>query len=334
MGKADKVDHEVEGGKETAPNAGEVAVIGSEGSPGASKELRLFAWFAGALVLAYGWHFVALVNHALGESIHSHLVLIPVVSAYLIHSDRARLPGTFHGSPTSVWGWVLAIIGLGSLSIALLFGRDGGWSHNDFLALTTFSFLCLLVGGGFFFLGKELMKAVAFPAAFLIFMMPLPDAALYWFEVWLMRASAESTEFFFWLFGTTYFRDGQVFQLPGITLRVAQECSGIRSSYVLVITSLLASYMLLKSSWRRAVLVAVIIPLGILRNGFRILVIGLLCIHKGPHWVDSDLHHRGGPIFFALSLIPLFLLLWVLRRGEREEKDGAAEEDEGGEHGI
>jgi hypothetical protein len=36
--------------------------------------------------------------------------------------------------------------------------------------------------------------------------------------------------------------------------------------------------------------------------------------------IDSDLHHKGGPIFFALSLIPLFLLLWWFRRMEAEDK--------------
>jgi exosortase/archaeosortase family protein len=65
------------------------------------------------------------------------------------------------------------------------------------------------------------------------------------------------------------------------------------------------------------VLVAFVIPLGILRNGFRILVIGLLCVRVGPHMIDSDIHRRGGPLFFALSLVPLFLLLWWLRRQEQ-----------------
>jgi exosortase/archaeosortase family protein len=105
-----------------------------------------------------------------------------------------------------------------------------------------------------------------------------------------------------------------VFVLPGIVLEVAQECSGIRSSWVLLITSLLASQMFLKSPWRRAVLVLFVIPLGIVRNGFRILVIGLLCVHIGPHMIDSVIHHRGGPLFFVLSLGPMFLLLWWLRR--------------------
>jgi hypothetical protein len=63
--------------------------------------------------------------------------------------------------------------------------------------------------------------------------------------------------------------------------------------------------------------VAFVIPLGILRNGFRVFVIGMLCVHVGPRMIDSVIHHRGGPLFFALSLVPLFLLLWWLRRGER-----------------
>src|SRR5207248_3053094 len=129
-------------------------------------------------------------------------------------------------------------------------------------------------------------------------------------------ASAEAANFFFHLSGTPVLRDGTIFQLPGMVIEVAQECSGIRSSLVLFITGILASHLLLTSPWRRAVLVAVVIPLGILRNGFRILVISLLCVHVGPHMIHHPIHHRGGPVFFALSLIPLFLLLWWLRRGD------------------
>ncbi len=82
-------------------------------------------------------------------------------------------------------------------------------------------------------------------------------------------------------------------------------------------TGLLTSHLFLRTRWRRIVLVAFVIPLGVLRNGFRILVIGLLCVHVGPYMIDSPIHHQGGPLFFALSLFPLFLLLWWLRRQER-----------------
>ena len=65
-----------------------------------------------------------------------------------------------------------------------------------------------------------------------------------------------------------------------------------------------------------AVLALAVIPLGIVRNGLRIFTLGQLCIHVSPAMINSDLHRRGGPLFFAISLTPLFFLLLFLRRLE------------------
>ena len=160
------------------------------------------------------------------------------------------------------------------------------------------------------------MSAIAFPMGFLIFLTPLPDQAVDWMESGSKLASAEVASWFFVLSGTPAFREGTFFQLPGIVIQVAQECSGIKSSWVLFITSLVAGYLFLTKPWSRALLVGAVIPLGVLRNGFRIMVIGLLCVHVGPDMINSPLHRRGGPIFFVLSLVPLALILWLLRRRE------------------
>jgi len=41
-------------------------------------------------------------------------------------------------------------------------------------------------------------------------------------------------------------------------------------------------------------------------------------VHVSPDMIDSFIHHHGGPIFFTLSLIPFFLLLFLLVRSERK----------------
>ncbi len=179
------------------------------------------------------------------------------------------------------------------------------------------AYVCVVTAGGFLFLGSRWMAAAAFPVGFLIFLVPLPDAAVNWLETASVLASADVSALFFDMTGTPLLRDGTVFALPTIVIQVAQECSGIRSSWILLVTSLLASHLFLKSTWRRILLVTVVIPLAIVRNAFRILVIGLLCVHVGPHMIDSIIHHRGGPLFFGLSLVPLFLLLSWLRRQEQ-----------------
>ena len=175
--------------------------------------------------------------------------------------------------------------------------------------------MSLLAAGGFLFRGSKWMAAAAFPFAFLVFMVPLPDGAVNWLESASASASADAAALYFAVAGTSLVRNGPVFELPGFVMEVAKECSGIRSSWVLFITSVLAAHLFLESPWRRLVLVAFVIPLGILRNGFRVFVIGQLCVHVGPHMIDSVIHRQGGPLFFALSLVPLFLLLWWLRRG-------------------
>jgi exosortase C (VPDSG-CTERM-specific) len=254
-----------------------------------------------------------LVLYAAGSDLHSHILLVPLVAGYLLYTQRTSMPAP--GRRSIAGAALLSAIALAALAAA--FAWSGSLSLNDHLALMALAFVSFVAAGGFLFLGPGWMAAAAFPLAFLIFMIPLADAAVAWLERASALASAEAAALYFAIAGTTLVRHGTTFELPGIVLEVAQECSGIRSSWVLVITSILASHLFLKSPWRRIVLVAFVIPLGILRNGFRVFVIGLLCVHVGPHMVDSVIHRQGGPFFFALSLIPLFILLWWLRRGER-----------------
>jgi exosortase C (VPDSG-CTERM-specific) len=251
--------------------------------------------------------------YAAQNDLHSHILLVPLIAGYLLYIHRGWPSSAYR---SSIAGTVTAA-GIGISSLAAAIEWRATTSINDGLALMALAFVSFVAAGGFLFLGSKWMAAAAFPVAFLIFMVPLPDAAVDWLEKASMLASSEAAALYFNVAGTPLVRHGTVFELPGIVLQVAQECSGIRSSWVLFITGLLASHVFLRTAWRRFVLVAFVIPLGILRNGFRILVIGLLCVNIGPYMIDSTVHHQGGPLFFALSLLPLSLLLWWLRRQEQ-----------------
>ena len=188
--------------------------------------------------------------------------------------------------------------------------------------------ICLFcITGVFLFLGAKWARSAMFPLFFLAFMIPLPEIAVDTLEEASKQASAEVASWLFLITGTPFLRSQTMFQLPGITIAVAKECSGIRSTLVLIITSLLAANMFLRATWRRALLMAAVIPLGLLRNAARILVISLLCVHIGPHMIHSVIHRRGGPVFFALSLIPLFAMLWLLRRQEIKQQYRLGDQD-------
>ncbi len=198
------------------------------------------------------------------------------------------------------------------------------FSVDDRLATLTASYVLLLVAATGGLLGGNFLRAVAFPASLLVFMFPMPTVVVAAVETFLQHGSAEVAYWFFVGTGTTIFRQGLIFELPGITLQVAPECSGIHSSLALFITSLVAGYFFLRSRWSRTLLTVAVVPLALLRNGFRILTIGLLCVHVSPDMIHSFIHRQGGPIFFGLSLLPFGLLLVYLRRRETRPGDRAA----------
>jgi exosortase C (VPDSG-CTERM-specific) len=290
----------------------------SEASPPGQKQRWRF-WsgmcFAIVLLAVFARPLLMLISYVAGSELHSYVLLVPFVSAYLLYLRRDQLPKKH--STDLLLTLVLLTAGLGlfaythSLEVAAR-----APAINTRIVLLTLSFLCCLAAGGFFFFGRGWMRSAAFPLAYLIFMVPMPDAMADALEAASKYASAEVANLLFYLSGTPFLRAGLIFQLPNITIEVAQECSGIRSSWVLFITSILAANLFLKTRWRRLALVVFVIPLAILRNGFRILVIGLLCVNVGPQMIHSLIHRRGGPLFFALSLIPLFLVLWWLRNGD------------------
>ena len=293
-----------------------------EGSPESATPPQRQKWrfwgatcFAVVLLLVYAQPLLRLISYVARSHLHSYILLIPFVSAYLLYLRRDELPKKYGTDLPFAMATLTAGVGL----LAFTQWLDSGGrvlANGDRIVLFTVSFLCCFAAGGFFFLGRDWMRAAAFPLGYLVFLVPMPDAMANALEIASKSAAADVANVLFHVSGTPFLRAGPIFQLPNITIEVAQECSGIRSSWVLFITSILAANLFLKTPWRRLALVAFVIPLGILRNGFRILVIALLCVNIGPQMIHSLIHRRGGPLFFTLSLVPFLLVLWWLRRGD------------------
>jgi exosortase C (VPDSG-CTERM-specific) len=305
------------------PAAGEILArpqtsnVSPSRSSNPRKKWRVWAGacFAIVLLAAFAQPLLELVNYAAGSELFSYILLVPFVSGYLLYLRRDQLPKKHEVDLPMAIGFLVIGLSIFAVTFRLDFAGQAP-AGNGRVVLLSLSFLCCLAGGGFLFLGRSWMRAAAFPLAYLIFMVPMPDAMTNALETASKYASAEMTNLFFYVSGTPFVRAGVVFQLPNITIEVAQECSGIRSSWVLFMTSIVAANLFLQTSWRRFALVAFVIPLGIVRNGFRVWVIGTLCIHFGPQMIHSPIHRKGGPLFFVLSLVPLFLFLFWLRRGD------------------
>jgi len=120
--------------------------------------------------------------------------------------------------------------------------------------------------------------------------------------------------------------------IPDLTLEVAPECSSIRSSLILLVTTMVVAQLLLRSTWRKAAVVAAAIPLSVAKNGLRIFVIGMLATRVDPGFLTGRLHRQGGVIFLLIALAVIFLVIWILRRGEEDRPANKVAPAKQGDH--
>jgi len=266
------------------------------------------------LVACFSFPLYQLLRLALSDDLYSAIPLIPFLGLYLVWLKRNDLPHSFVPAAKPAAAFFAA--GLVTTAMNWIAPRGSLGVIENYLALNVLALLLFFVAICFSFLGKLFVRAVTFPLALLVFTIPFPGPLRHALESFLQHGSAMFAGMFFDLSGTPVFRDGLTFHLPGCIIQVAPECSGIHSTLVLAITSLIGSWLFLQSPWKRTVLVLAVIPLALARNGFRIFVIGRLCVAYGPQMLSSPIHHHGGPLFFVLSLVPLFLLLIFLRKTE------------------
>ncbi len=92
------------------------------------------------------------------------------------------------------------------------------------------------------------------------------------------------------LFGVAAMRSGNVINLGMTSVGVEEACSGVRSLVSCLLAGLVLSALLLRSPWRRALLVGLAPPLALAANFARSLVLTLLArggVDLGGFWHDA-----------------------------------------------
>jgi exosortase/archaeosortase family protein len=60
------------------------------------------------------------------------------------------------------------------------------------------------------------------------------------------------------------------------------------------------------------------------KNGLRIFTLAMLGTRVDRGYLTGRLHHQGGIVFFAFSLLLIFAALWLLERSERRSSERPA----------
>jgi len=252
-----------------------------------------------------------LLHYALNNANASHILLVPLIVAWLLYQDRTEIAG--HTSFDLPAALALAVP-------ALLLTVTSLWvfsSRADTkLSLLIASLVLFLIVGFVGIFGRAASKGVWFSLALLGFAIPLPESLLNRIIHILQLGSAAVAEQIFDWSGVPVLREDFVFHLPGLSIEVARECSGIRSSIALIILALLVAHFSFSRLWKKAAFVFAGLLMMVIKNGIRIATLTILAKYVDPSFLYGRLHHEGGVVFFLIGLgllIPVYLLL---KRGE------------------
>jgi exosortase D (VPLPA-CTERM-specific) len=243
----------------------------------------------------------------LGNPEYSHCLLIPPVAAFLIWQQKDRLERIpFDGSG---WGVVLVLLGGGLLVLGQL---------ATIYTLVQYAYIVTLYGLVLSFTGTRAFRVLAVPMLILAFMIPLPQFVLYNLSAKLQLLSSALGVWFMRLFGVSVFVEGNVIDLGGYKLQVAEACDGLRYLFPLMTLGFLMAYFYKGAWWKRALLFLSSVPITILMNSWRIGTIGLMVEHWGIGMAEGFLHEFQGWMVFMLSAALLLGEMVLLNRVGRE----------------
>jgi len=261
------------------------------------------AWWLQLAVLAALslWLYSSTLFHLVGQWYHdpdfSHGFFVPLFSAYVVWLKRGRLARipmrpSWSGLPLLVLG--LGVFALGQLGAELFLARS--------------SMLLVLAGLIVLFLGWTYFRALLFPLAFLILMVPIPAIIFNQITFPLQLLDSYLAAMVLPWFGVPVYRAGNVINLPGIQLNVAEACSGIRSLLSLTTMSIIYGYFMDRRTAVRILLFVASIPIAVAANSLRIIGTGLLVQYWSPKAAEGYFHSWWGLFIFVIALIMLYLL--------------------------
>jgi exosortase len=230
--------------------------------------------------------------------------LVPASSVALLCTRRARIGDALRSAEPPPWGpaWVLAAALVESVGVLGGVATLAGVGLPLMFAATAYA-----LGG------ERLLRALALPIAFLVFMVPPPgfllDGALLALKALVIQSAVALLQWG----GASIAAQGNRLFVPGHELFVANACSGLRSIVTLLPLAVVVATFGTRGVWRRAAVVASVVPLAVAGNIARVVATVLLVSHWGDAFAQGALHDGFGFATFALGACALVAVARVLR---------------------
>lgn len=231
---------------------------------------------------------------------YSHGFLVVPVAVAFLYFRRDRYPGISAS---------YLPLGLGLMGTGLLVRYLAARFYLPFA--DGYSILIWLAGAVEILGGRRLLLWALPSIGFLFFMIPLPYGIETAMSAPLQRIATKITCFALQILGQPAFAEGNVILIGDLRLEVAQACSGLR--LFMTIVALAYAYIVLTRVpwWEKLVLLVSIVPIAILSNAARIVMVGMIDIYTNFPHADVD-DFVGKFLMIPLAAALFGAVLWYL----------------------
>jgi exosortase B len=256
------------------------------------------ALLAGSFLAAYTPTIRSLIDGPWQTEQEGHGPLIIAASAWLVWQSRQKLK-TAVVAPAPVVGWSMLLFGLFTMFLARTQGV---------LTFEALSVLPVIVGCVLLLAGWPVLRILAFPIGFLFFAVPMPD--------WVIDAATVPLKVFIsnvvtrvlYAAGYPVAQNGVMIMIGSYQVLVKDACSGMNSIFALSAIGVFYAY---EFRWdtkiRSLILLAAIIPITIVANFIRVVVLVLIAYYGGVDSLEGTLHNFTGIALFVVAVALLFL---------------------------
>jgi exosortase D (VPLPA-CTERM-specific) len=263
-----------------------------------------------AFLVAVSWVFrdaIASIVQSWQQEEYSYGYLIPLVTLVLLLNkiEDARIV------PRNSWlGCGIVLFSITAQFFFLVAGIRG---------ILPELYMLSIIGLFILFLGTGSARPLAGPLLLLMFAVPLPKFVYYTLSYNMQKLSTSFGVFALEALGVPVFQDGNIIDLGGYKLQVAEACSGLRYLFPLLGLSFLLAYMYQASLLKRALLFASALPIAIAMNGLRIALIGITVDRWGARMAKGFIHDAEGWVVFlgcaACLILEIRIFQSIGRRG-------------------
>lgn len=259
---------------------------------------------ATVIFLAFLWAFwpsvMSLWSYLGANADYSAGQLVPVAALYMAASQKERWSASFR-----FWwpGLALFAIGFSTNTIGYCF---------RYLFLENLGIVTAAVGIIASILGRNLSGKLWFPLLSLFFMVPLPhrmhEAILFPLQNWGASIAVRVLE----TLGIPVVQAGNVMQVAGHQIAVAEACSGLRMVLAFLIVAAVIAYVIDRPVWQKVIVLFSSIPIALFCNIVRLVLSAYLISIGRQELAEGAFHDGAGMIMMPVAIALVFFEFWLL----------------------